>query len=257
MTKTMSLLNILILTLLFATVAFGSNADLLFEAGNRAYLDGDMTEARTKWKQIEDLGFSSGALYYNLGNAYYKTGELGEAILYWEKAANLLGEDNDIATNLQIARAQIDDKLDESVRLPVWDWFDQVRDRFSARFLTTLAVLFSFVTFGALAGRRWLLPSEKVGGKLKPVAVVFALLLMFSLGLIWLKAREETVGRMAVFLVPETEVLSAPAIGSGKLLFTLHEGTTVRVVRVLEGWIEVTAGKDKQGWVRSDALGLI
>jgi len=251
------LLYLTILLVQIPAFLYAGDAELLFEAGNRAYLDGDINDARTKWKQVEDLGFVSGALYYNLGNAYFKTNELGEAILYWEKAAKLMGEDGDIAVNLKIARAQIDDKLDEQVRLPVWDWFDRIRDRFSAGFLSTLGVFLSLLTFAALAARRWLFRSGGLNEKLKTLTVVLALVLVVDLSMIWLKARDETVGRMAVFIQPEAEVLSAPAVGSGKLLFTLHEGSKVRVVRMLEGWIEISAGKEKQGWVRAEMLGLI
>ncbi len=254
----MKLLNLIpIILLLLPVISLAGDAELLFEAGNRAYLDGDVADALTKWKQVEGLGFGNGELYYNLGNAYFKTGELGEAILYWEKATKLTSGDPDISVNLEIARARIDDKLDEQVRLPVWDWFDRLRDRFSAGFLTWLAVLFSMLTFGLLAARRWLFRFGTLTNKMKPVAILFALLLVADLSLIWLKARDETVGRMAVFVVPEAEVLSAPAVGSGKLLFTLHEGSKVRVVRMLEGWVEISAGKERQGWVKAETIGLI
>ncbi len=249
----------LLLSLLLLTpfTSFAGDAELLFEAGNRAYLDGDWGEARAKWKQVEDLGYVGGVLYYNLGNAYFKTGELGEAILYWEKAAKLMGEDGDIAANLKIARAQIDDKLDEQVRLPVWDWFDRLRDRFSAGFLASMGVALSLSTFGAMGLKRWVFRSGTGNRQLRPVMIVLTLLLVGDLTMVGLKARDETTGRMGVFIVPEAEVLSAPALGSGKLLFTLHEGTKVRVIRMLEGWMEVSAGKEKQGWVKAESLGLI
>lgn len=243
--------------LLGANPLFASDAELLFEAGNRAYLDGDWSEALAKWTQVEALGYAGGPLFYNLGNAYFKQGELGEAILYWEKAARLMGEDGDVAANLKIARARISDKLDEEVRLPVWDWFDRLRDRFSAGMVTWLGLLLSFLTFGVMALRRWVVRSGGLNLRLKGVAVLLGALLTLDLSMIALKARDESARRLGVLTAPEAEVLSAPAIGSGKLLFTLHEGTKVRVVRSLEGWFEVSAGGEKQGWVKAEALGII
>lgn len=245
------------LLFLLTSASFAGNAELLFEAGSRSYLNGDWDGALEKWRQVESSGYVGGALFYNLGNVYFKKGELGQAILYWEKAARLIGEDGDIAANLKIARARLTDKLDESVRLPVWDSFDQLRDRFSARFTAWLGVLLSFLTFGVPAGRRWLVRSGAWNLRLKGAAAVLAIVLALDLGMVALKARDEVARRQGVFVAPEAEVLSAPAVGSGKLLFTLHEGTKVRVLRSLEGWFEISAGKDKQGWVRSDALGLI
>lgn len=254
----MNRMNIYIVMILLSitTGSIAGEADLLFEAGSRAYLDGDYLEARSKWTQVEENGWVGGDLYYNLGNAYYKTGELGEAILYWEKAATILGEEGDIAANLQIARAQIQDKLDEQVRLPVWDWLDRTRDRLSAGFLTWMAILLSLsgsIIFGL---KRWVFRSLD-NSRIQIIVIGLVVFLLVDLTMIGLKARDEKLSRAGVFIVPEAEVLSAPAIGSGKLLFTLHEGTKIRIVRVLDDWIEISAGKDKQGWVKAETLGLI
>jgi len=250
---------LLLLSLLvsWSNLVFASDAELLFEAGNKAYLDGDWDAALEKWKQVEQRGYAGGALFYNLGNAFYKKGELGEAILYWERAARLLGEEGDVASNLKIARARITDKLDESVHLPVWDWFDRLRNRFSAGFVAWGSVLLSFALFGALSMKRWVIRGGVWNQRLKSVVWVTAALLIIGLSQAVMKARDESLRREGVLVSVEAEVLSAPALGSGKLLFTLHEGTKVRVLRKLEGWIEINAGKDKQGWVKDDAIGVI
>jgi tetratricopeptide (TPR) repeat protein len=253
MKRTMMLMLMLMMSI---HPGYAGDADLLFEAGNRAYLDGDWGGALDKWLQIEGMGYQGGTLFYNIGNAYYKKSQLGESILYWEKAAQILGEDSDIAANLKIARAGLADKLDEQVRLPVWDWFDNFRARFSSGFISWVAVLLSFLTFGTLAIRRWVWRGALMSARLKVAAIGLAVLLALDLGMIALKMNDESSRRMGVFLTPEAEVLSAPAIGSGKLLFTLHEGTKVRVVRSLEGWYEITAGKDKQGWVKAETIGV-
>jgi len=251
------LLLILLSTAIIIPEAMAGDAELLFEAGNKAYLEGDWEEALSKWRQVEQRGYSGGALFYNLGNAYYKGGELGEAILYWEKAARLMGEDGDIATNLKIARSRLRDKLDDRVHLPVWDWFDRWRDRFSANLVAWGSVALAFLLFGTMSLRRWAVRSSKLNQRLKPLVWALAVLLVIGLAQAVLKSRDEITRREGVLLTPEAEVLSAPAIGSGKLLFTLHEGTKVRVLRKLEGWYEVNAGKDKQGWVKDNEVGVI
>ena len=86
---------------------------------------------------------------------------------------------------------------------------------------------------------------------------IFLILLVFDLAFITLKARDDMRLREGILLVDQAEVLSAPAQGTGKLLFTLHEGTKVRIYRKLEGWYEISAGKDRQGWIKREALGVI
>ncbi|MDP8228247.1 MAG: tetratricopeptide repeat protein [Candidatus Electryoneaceae bacterium] len=251
------LLLLLFLISFIPCLLMAASSDMLFEAGNRAYLDGDWHEALSKWNEIETSGRYGGELFYNMGNAYFKIGEIGEAILYWEKATLLMGDDDDLGTNLQIARGLLEDRLDVEVRLPVWDWFDGFRARFSAGLLVGGAILLSFLLFLGLGLRRWFLVSDYSRDWLKWTSWVLVLLLVLNFSLLFLKARDDSTVRYGVLVIPEAEILSAPNVVSGKLLFTLHEGTKVRVVRHLENWYEVSIGKERQGWVEGDALGII
>ncbi|MBM3326833.1 MAG: tetratricopeptide repeat protein [Calditrichaeota bacterium] len=262
MISSMKFRLILTLTIGFAllslpTLVFAGDAELLFEAGNHAYLQGDYAEALEKWKQVESMGIGDGVLFYNLGNVYYKLDHLGEAILYWEKAARRRGEDADISANLAIAHARLADKTEEQVRLPVWDWFDSLRGRFSAAALGWISVILSFALFAALGVKRWLLKSIFWQARLKWLAAFLTIFIALDLGFLTLKARDETSRLQGVMLVPQSEVLSAPTEGSGKLLFTLHEGTKVNVLRRVGGWFEIAISKDKQGWVKEAAVGII
>lgn len=246
------------LLLLFSSnLLFAGNPELLFEAGSKAYLDGDWNSALGHWQQIEESGFNSGALYYNIGNTFYKTGELGKAILYWERAAKLMGEDGDLTANLEIARAKLIDDLDEPIRLPVWDLFDRLRARFSIGTLAYSGILFCFMAFAAIALRRWIFRNSGIKKGLLILTWVLVILTIFDLSLLTLKARDDLRQREGILIASEAEILSAPAMGTGKLLFSLHEGTKVRIQRELEGWYEISAGKDRQGWIRKGALGVI
>jgi len=92
---------------------------------------------------------------------------------------------------------------------------------------------------------------------LTPIAWVMLVLLVFDLSLIVLQARDDKSRVEGVLIESEAEILSAPAEGTGKLLFTLHEGVKVKVLRSLKGWHEISAGKNRQGWVRSGNIGII
>lgn len=247
---------LLLLVMLFYPVHAG-NLELLFEAGSRAYLEGDWEGALSKWKQIESSGNRSGELYYNLGSASFKLGKLGESILYWEKAANLLGEDSDLSANLKIAQARLKDKPDDRIRLEVWNQFDKLRAQFGTGILAWGSVLLCFLLFVSLSVRRWVVRGNSIRKLIHRGAWALTVLLIVSLSLLVLRARDDSMDLNAILMVTEAEILSAPADGTGKLLFTLHEGTKVRILRSLENWYEISAGKDKQGWVKKGALGVI
>ncbi|MBT3233766.1 MAG: tetratricopeptide repeat protein [Calditrichaeota bacterium] len=237
--------------------SFSASPDLLFEAGNREYLDGNYVEALDRWLQIEKDEYQAAELYYNIGNAYFKLNELGEAIQYWEKASLLLGEDEDLKANLTIARLKLVDKLEEEVRLPVWDWFDQFRSMLSDTMLTTFAIILCFLLFALLSMRKWITKRSKGKSTIAIFAWILLVVLFLDLGFIGLQMKDDSAKREGVMIAKEVEVLSAPAMGTGKLLFSLHEGTKVRVIRSMTGWHEISVGKKKHGWVQSSQVGLI
>ena len=80
--------------------------------------------------------------------------------------------------------------------------------------------------------------------------------MVFGLGLV---ARELDVGRPdeAVIMAEEAAVHSAPSDDQELLIFTVHEGTRVRVERRSDAWVEIVLDDGKVGWVRSGRLVLI
>ena len=250
------LLIIFVLLFSISGSLFSSQEELLLTAGNRDYLEGKWLEALGKYKQVEDDGWQSGTMFYNVGNCYFKLNELGEAIYYWEKAVKLLGNDPDLEMNLKIARAHVTDKVDEQVVLPVWGWLDRTRSILLIGTRSWVVIAVSGLLFALLAVRRWLVRSLQKKQLLKWVCWVIAVRLILDLFFVAFDANYAAKSHWGIVLRPEVEVLSAPAEKSGKLLFSIHEGSKVRVVRELEEWIEVSAGKDKQGWVKRPFLGM-
>ena len=78
---------------------------------------------------------------------------------------------------------------------------------------------------------------------------------VLSLGLN-LAIRELEIGQAeeAVVLEPQMDVMSAPVDDETLTIFTVHEGTKVRVDRHAEEWAEVVLEDGKVGWVRVDVL---
>ncbi len=237
--------------------AFCGTPELLFDAGSRAYLDGDWAGALDYWKQIETSGYQAGELFYNMGNAYFKLSEPGEAILYWEKADRLMGENSDLSANLAIARARLVDKLDEPVRLPIWNKFDRLRAAFPRDTLALGGTVFCFLVFATLGIRKWAWRGFAARRRLTRLVWALVVVLAVDLSLLALDVRDDLTRREGVLTETEVQVLSAPAEETGKLLFSLHEGTKVRVLRELEGWFEISAGTDRQGWVKRGTIGII
>ena len=90
------------------------------------------------------------------------------------------------------------------------------------------------------------LPSALWGGRMSLLCGGF--LLVFGLNLV---VRESGIAQAeeAIVIEPRVEVRSAPLDDQTLTLFTVHEGTKVRVDRRAEEWAEVILEDGKVGWI--------
>ena len=230
--------------------------EAFFDEGNRRYQEGDYAGAIELYERILESGLESGELHYNLGNAWFRLGALGPAILHYERARRIMPRDGDLGANLELARALT---VDQVTPLPgfwlfrVARWWVDLLSRPTLLAVVTLAWLTAMTALiAAILGRGGSLPAWS--GRVAATAGVATL--MFGLSL---AARELELGRPdeAVIMVEEAAVHSAPSDDSALLIFTVHEGTKVRVERRSDEWVEIVLEDGKVGWVRSGQLTLI
>jgi tetratricopeptide (TPR) repeat protein len=230
--------------------------EAFFEEGNRLYQEGDFSGAIELYGRILESGLESGELHYNLGNAWFRLGELGPAVLHYERARRIMPRDDDLLANLELARSLTVDRVTPLpgfwlFRLARW-WVDLLPRR-ALLIVVTLAWLtaLSALIITVLGRRDFVLAwSRRAAAAAGIVALVLGLSLV---------ARESALGRadQAVIMAKEAAVHSAPSDDEALLIFTVHEGTTVRVERRSESWVEIVLEDGKVGWVRSGVLTLI
>ena len=230
--------------------------EAIFDEGNRLYQEGDFAGAVELYERILESGVESGELHYNLGNAWFRLGELGPAILHYERARRIMPRDDALGANLELARSLTSDQVPP---LPgfwlfrVARWWVDLLSRPALLAVVTLAWLTAMsALIVVVAGRgEFLLVWSR-----RAAAGAGVVTLVFGLGLL---AREIDVGRAdeAVIMAEEAAVHSAPSDDDELLIFTVHEGTKVRVERRSDEWVEIVLEDGKVGWVRSGRLVLI
>ena len=67
---------------------------------------------------------------------------------------------------------------------------------------------------------------------------------------------EFETSQFGVILEEKVSVVSEPGIG-GTEVFILHEGTKVKVNRMLNDWLEISIPDGKTGWLRETSLEVI
>lgn len=227
-----------------------------FDEGNRAYQENDFERALERYEQVVQSGYESAELYYNMGNAYFKLGDLGRSILFYERALRLQPRNRDVRANLELVRSLV---IDEVVPLPgfwlfrVVDWWVHAIPRVWLIVIVTAGYVL------AAAGLVTVLLARSAGLRALGIRVVIpavATLAIFGVNLIAVQWGIGTPTE-AVVLADEVPVNSAPSDDQALELFTIHEGTKVRIDQDAGEWVEIVLADGKVGWARADGLGVI
>jgi len=145
----------------------------LFQGGNSLYEQGKSATRPRRTRRSSVTGVADPRVLYNLANAYFKLGRLGPAILNYERALRLDPSDQDARDNLELARGQIRDRIEDAeVPYPVkvmQDHLDTVPpDSLSAVFLCLYVITCGLVaclplTSGEGGGAFWDTPRRPTG----------------------------------------------------------------------------------------------
>ena len=254
--KATALAILLLVGLPFAAQAQSAYPDSLWNAGVQAYTAGDYAQALQDWEGVRAAGLMSRELYYNLGNAYFKTGEIAPAILWYERALRLDPSDADVRYNLDFARSQTQDKIDEVPEIFFEQWGHALCYLLPSNTWAVVAVVFFGLTvalvllflLGRTAGQRRL-------GFFSAIACFLMAFLGWDFAQ-WQKTEAERQD-MAIVMRPVSSVKSSPSADSAKDLFILHEGTRVKVLDNVSGFSNIELADGRQGWIPAGEIEII
>lgn len=228
------------------------NPDSLFAQANKYYIEGKYSEAVKHYEAIVASGKVSAELYYNLGNAYFKLNDIAHAILYFERAYLLNPSDDDIAFNLELARAYITDKIEAIPDFFVVKWVKSISNLFNSNtwaFLAMLSFTIALILFLVF----------QFSGKylIKKYSFVFSWFAVFifivSLAFSVLQKNRIVNSNHAIIISSAVSVKSSPSESSNDL-FILHAGTKVETLRNVGEWCEIRIADGNKGWLPKSAF---
>ena len=231
--------------LLLVSLSASASVDR-WEAGNKAYIEGNYDKAIEEYSAILEGGEYSMKLYYNLANAYFKTGAIGKSILYYNKALRIAPSEEDVRHNLAIAEAQTKDRIAVIPEFFLNRWLRTLRNSMSC---TAWSVL-SLVAFGLLlaCALLFLLASRLPWRKSGFYGALCAFVLFVAMTSFAVSARNDMLlHEEAIVMGSAISVKSSPD-RSATDLFVLHEGTKVKVLSEVDEWCEVVIADGKKGW---------
>jgi len=238
----------------------------LWNAANDDWFAGRDAAALQRYEALLDAGLDNGALRYNLGTAALRLERYGLAIRHLKLALRAEpdgGLEDDIAKNLALARDALLERdrnriekgqlaFDESHG--VWVTLFTLLPRSLVLVLAlVLSAIFLF-SIGILGLRRVSHLHGAARVTAWAAALPFVLVATLAAGRLW---ADENV-RLGVVIRPDALLREAPNPGARGV--PVAEGLEVRILDETpdeQGLLEVRIGDERDGWMRTNELGLL
>jgi hypothetical protein len=152
---------------------------------------------------------------------------------------------------MQLSRLRIVDKIEPIPELFIVEWWSTFTHLFSLDTLlwlsiTVFSVLILLIIINLLYSRQYLRRF------IWTATALCLLIFVITFSLIY----EFETTQFGVILEEKVSVISEPGIG-GTEVFILHEGTKVKINRMLNEWLEISIPDGKTGWLRATNLEVI
>lgn len=218
----------------------------LFAQANANYAEGNYAEAAKQYQEVL-AEQPSAEVYYNLGNAYFKQGELSQSILAYERALRLKPTMKDAKHNLQFAQTRIVDNIEDTQSFFLSSWIKAVRNALNQQVWVILSIslfILALVGFFFFAFSRtiWL---RKTAFYTSLVALLISICACANAGSLH---KRDTQRSEAIITQGIVNAKASPD-RSGTDLFTIHEGTKVRITDVIGEWCCIHVGNNI-GWMQ-------
>lgn len=233
----------LLLVPAFVLTARAASPDSSYIAGDHA--------AALKGYMVLELDSTSADLFYNIGNCHFKLGNKAESVLWYERAYRLAPGDADIRTNLDLARAQVVDRINAAPGIAIGGglstWFaGRTIDTWAVRSLWACTAAFVLLAVSLFIGAT----AKRV---LRVAAALAGAIMLLAFGLAVRRSSTLHDDGQAIIMAPKVDVKSEPR-ASGTTVFVLHEGTKVSLTSTSDAWCRIELANGTVGWMKQTDL---
>lgn len=222
-----------------------------FSRANAADAAGRSAEAADAFAAIARSQGSSPGLLLNLGNASARAGRIGDAILAWERARVLDPGNPEVAANLEAVRRRANLPEDEG------DAWSRLVERFGADGWARIA------SAAWIAGCLLVLAAAFTPDRLASSAMLRRMIrlgipALAGLWLLSLAAERRALADLErAIVLGDGGGLRAAPFASAPQGQAVVAGEVVLPEREVDGWVLVSTGAGKSGWLESSRVGRI
>ncbi|MCD4655688.1 tetratricopeptide repeat protein [bacterium] len=243
----------MILVLVIPTNGFAeSSFNALYARGNQHFEAGDFVAARDAYSTIIKQGGIDASVLYNLGNCYLKLTDIGHAILCYRQALRIEPGDEDILSNLTVARSLVREKIDIPAANGLYHWFVDVSQFMGIRLITVVTAVFwvisSVVLIIATMARR-----KRIRRKLFRGTFVSVIIFVVFAGLLFVLINEQQWTEYAVAVGSPVIARNGPGEHFTEV-YQQHPGYEMKIKRRQAGWVEVLLANGYTAWVPNGTI---
>ena len=136
----------LIILLFISIYSNAQSSEILFEKGNQAYKNKQYEIALKNYFQINNKKDISADLYYNIGNTNFRLNDYANAILYYERGILLKPYDDNLNTNLKIAKARLKSDVYIMPNFFLVDWWNNISNLFISSTWTIVSIILLLIS---------------------------------------------------------------------------------------------------------------
>jgi len=240
--------------MLFISLASFAKANVdLFEKGNAFFNNKNYEQALKTYLTIESKDKFSSDLYYNIGNTYFRLNDYPNSILYYERGIKLKPNDENLKTNLKVAKSRLKGDVyivPDFFLLRWWKAISNILTPSSWTIASIIMLIISsviFILYYFSVNKKIILFYSFILSILLLITTVFA-------GL----SRQNTMQSKNIAIVFDSQTYGkdSPDVNSTDKI-RIYKGQKVKIIDKSTNWIKIKTEDGKEAWIENKNIVII
>ena len=243
----------IIIMLFFSLGLNAQTQEKLFEEGNRQFKNKEYELALKSYLSIEKQNIFSTELYYNIGNTYFRLNDYTNSILYYERGLRLNPNDENLNTNLKVAKARLKSDIYVVPSFFLVRWWNNISNLFTPYWWTIVSI--ALLLIACILFILYYFSFDK------KVLLFYSLLLSLLLFITscfagYTRQIQLHSKNQAIVFGEQTVGKDSPDKNSSDKIKILR-GQKIKIVDKEDNWIKVKMEDGKEAWIESQEVVII
>lgn len=243
----------LIILLFISGYTNAQSSEVLFEKGNQAYNNKQYEKALNSYLQIKNKKDISADLYYNIGNTYFRLNDYANAILYYERGILLKPYDDNLNTNLKVAKARLKSDVYIMPNFFLVDWWNNISNLFIPSTWTIVSIIMLLIACTLFIFYYFSFNNKKL--------FFYTFLLISALFLVscfaGLTRQKQIQSKDNAIVFSETTMGKDSPDENSTDKIKIVKGQKIKIVDKSNKWIKIKTEDGKEAWIENKNIVII